>query len=434
MKKLQLVERIVIKPANPIYKQIDGICFAAKNLYNSAIYRNRQIYFTNQMYDIGTKLESYVDQARELKNTADYKALPAKVSQHVLKLADKAWKGYFQSLKSYYANPKKFKARPNPPGYLDKITGRQIAVYTTQAMSKTSLDNGYVKLSGCSFEVKSKIVAKSIQNPSYYEVNQTRLVPRQGYYVLEVVYTRYIPLKHNSPYRFAAIDLGVNRLSALVTNGKLNPCLVNGKPIKSINQYYNKKVAKLKSELSKSGCGTSKSSKQIKAFYRRRDAKINHYLHTASRRVIEYCLKHKISTLFIGKNNGWKQNINLGKKNNQNFCCLPLDRFVSMLQYKAEKNSIEVKFVHEAYTSKASSLDNDRIPELGAKKPKFLGKRLKRGLYKTFSGILLNADVNAALNILRKGFEVFKIKTFQETCRVTQHVAGFVVSPVMLAI
>ena len=425
---IQLTERIVVKQNFQSYEQLDDLCFRSKNLYNTALFRNRQIYFDNQKNNKKTKLESYQVQASLLKSHNDYLALPAKVSQQVLKLVDKAWKSYFQALSVWVKNPNAFKACPRCPNYLGKSElcrkdGRQVLTYTIQALSKKGLANGLIQLSGSTFECKSKVCKKANKYPKKYQINCVRIVPKLNYYVVEVVYTRNTVKHRPNPNRVASIDLGVNILAALAFNFKLNPMLFSGKPLKSINRYYNKIIASAKSKLSGTG-----SSKQIRNLWRRREAKITHYLHCVSRTIIDTLLSNKVGLLVIGHNNGQKQKLNIGSVNNQKFTMIPFTTFINQLQYKCELHGIECKLVEESYTSKASSIDLDNLPVHGdmGPRPIYAGKRIKRGLYRTKDGILINADVNGALNIMRKHIQV--------TRQVIQRVLAFVVRPVSVCV
>jgi len=216
-------------------------------------------------------------------------------------------------------------------------------------------------------------------------VNQVRIVPRGGYYVVEVVYEQEAKPADVDVKRVASLDVGINNLVALTSNtGGFAPRLVNGRPIKSVNQFYNKRKAELQT---------------IK-----RTRRLDHYLHTASKRIIDLLVEEMIGTLVIGKNPLWKQEAKMGKRNNQTFVLIPHTRFIAMLTYKAELVGIQVIVGEESFTSKASFLDGDAIPTWGKTKqePVFSGKRVKRGLYKSKSGKNINADVNGSYNILRK--------------------------------
>lgn len=192
-----------------------------------------------------------------------------------------------------------------------------------------------------------------------------------------------------------------------ITSNVFKPIIINGKPVKSINQYYNKKIASNKSLIMSNF--NAYTSKLIKNLYARRDYKIKDYFHKASKMVIDILLSNNISTLVIGKNKNWKQGVNLGKITNQNFVQIPFNKLIDMLKYKAETYGIKVVVISESYTSKSSFLDLDKIPNYKkGKTHKFSGRRIKRGLYKSKEGLLLNADVNGSLNILRKYLTVNK--------------------------
>jgi IS605 OrfB family transposase len=211
--------------------------------------------------------------------------------------------------------------------------------------------------------------------------------------VLEIVYEQE-PEDLTNCDAIAAIDLGLDNLMAVTSNqAGVKPLLLNGRPLKSINQFFNKRKAKLQA---------IEARRQIRDLTHKRNCQVENYLHTASRRVIEWCLAHGIGTLIIGKNHGWKQQINIGKRNNQQFVDIPHTRLIEMLSYKAELVGIKVVITEESYTSQASALDNDPLPKYGEAKPKFSGKRIFRGLYKTSTGKLINADTNGSLNIGRK--------------------------------
>ncbi|MFB8794190.1 MAG: transposase [Microcoleus sp.] len=209
-------------------------------------------------------------------------------------------------------------------------------------------------------------------------------------------------MDENQKELVASIDLGLNNLVALTSNQPgFVPLLINGRPLKSINQFYNKRKAHLQSRLKES----RKTSRRIQRLTRCRNQKIDNYLHQASRSIINLLSSGKIGTLVIGKNVQWKNEINFGKKTNQNFVTVPHARLIEMLEYKAELVGIRVMVQEESYTSQSSFLNLDPIPvygSIGDMDVTFSGQRIKRGLYKTSSGRLINADVNGSYNILRK--------------------------------
>jgi len=293
-------------------------------------------------------------------------------------------------MKEWKVDPSKFLGRPALPKYKDKQLGRNILIYTLQAISKKALKRGLICPSMLPIVVETK----------QQKVDQVRIVPRKGFYVVEVVYERKEEQAQVNPALIAAIDIGVNNLAALTSN-KVGfvPHIVNGRPLKSTNQYYNKRKADLQQQL-----GTAGTTARLERLTNKRTRRINHYLHTASKRMIALLIHEGIGTLIIGKNPNWKQGSELRKKDNQHFVQIPHARFVDMLCYKARLVGIQVVQQEESYTSKASFLDLDPLPTYGKDdgKPAFSGKRLKRGLYQTKNGRKLNADVNGSYNILRK--------------------------------
>ncbi len=384
---MRLVERHIIQENHRFYAEIDRLCFLSKNLYNYANYLVRQSFIFENTY------RSYHDIQKMLQNQEDYQAIPAKVSQQVLMIIERNWKSFKEANVAYKETPSKFKARPRLPGYKHKIKGRNVVVYTKQAISKKQLKQGIINLSKTEIYLKTKVDTSKIK--------QVRLVPKLNHYVIEVIYeankTQY-ELEEN---RYASIDIGLNNLATLTFNqAGIKPLLINGKPLKSINQYYNKVKSGLQSIL-----GENQSSKKLKKLCSKREFKINDYLHKASRLIIDTLVNQKIKTLIIGHNQDWKQSINLGKRNNQNFVSIPYNKFREMLSYKAEMVGIKVIITEESYTSLASFLDNDCLPvyQKGQKNQvTFSGKRVTRGLYRTGKRKLLNADVNGSLNIMRK--------------------------------
>jgi putative transposase len=228
-----------------------------------------------------------------------------------------------------------------------------------------------------------------------------RIVPRKGYYVVEVVYEREpIPAAVN-PALHAGVDSGLSNLATIASDkAGFVPRIVNGRPVKSINQFYNKRKAELQSRLGHTG-----TTARMERLTTHRTRQIDHYLHAASRRIIDLLVAEGIGTLVIGKNPLWKQEVNLGRRGNQNFVSVPHARFIEMLTYKATLVGMQVMITEESYTSTASFLDADPLPVYDAERPDppvFSGKRVKRGLYQAANGRRLNADVSGAYNLLRK--------------------------------
>lgn len=376
---MQLVEQHVVKKNSPMWQEIDAAAFASKNLYNAANYILRQAFIhEGRSLDIKALYP-------EVKLTDAYQGLPRKVSNDVLRQVLRDWKSYREAIKEYAKHPSKFLGHPKLPKYKEKLTGRNLLTYDIQAISSKLLRIGQIKLSGLSFIIKTTKKA----------IDQVRIAPKKTHYVIEVVYSvEPEPAKLND-HLVAGIDLGVNNLAVVASNKPgCVPLLINGRPLKAINQFYNKRKAELQKHLP----GKRETSNLIQRIADKRTRQINHYLHTASRRIVDRLVKEGIGLLVIGKNDGWKQKVNKGRINNQNFVTIPHARFIEMLTYKCELVGIQVITNNESHTSKCSFLDNEPI----CRQEHYAGKRVKRGLFRSATGKLINADLNGALNIIRK--------------------------------
>lgn len=381
--EVHLVEQHIIQPGDCRYEAIDRASFASKNLYNLVNYYIRQAYIKEHRYM--PMAEVY----KNVKGTEAYTALPRKVSNQVIWQVQRAWGSYYEAVKVWRVQPDLFRTRPKIPGYKPKQTGRNLVVYEKGAISKKALRAGSIRLSGLDITIPT----------GQKSVDQVRIVHHKGYYVVEVVSTVVVePDSQLNPEWVAGIDIGLNNLAALTSNKPgFTPLVVNGRPLKAFNQFYNKKRARLQSLLAQSSRFSSPALEKLTA---KRDHKINHYLHVVSHRIIETLTKAKISTLAIGKNKNWKQAANLGRRNNQSFVQIPTSRFIDMLTYKAQLAGIHVVTQEESYTSKCSFLDLEPVH----KHPTYKGKRTCRGLFTSASGRTINADLNGSYNIIRKAF------------------------------
>ncbi|MEG4577617.1 transposase [Microcoleus sp. N3A4] len=385
---MQLTERHIIKSTSHRFAQIDELAFKSKNLYNAANYVIRQSFIYGWGY------VNYNEMNRLMKSHEAYKTLPAKVSQQILMVLDKNWKSFFEAVKAYKADSSKFTGSPKLPKYKDKTKGRNLLVYTIQAISSKQLKKGIIKLSGTELSIKTQV------NPNL--ICQVRLVPKCDSYVIEVIYDACTERSLREPEStlgnansVASIDLGLDNLVALTSNQPgFIPLLINGRPLKSINQFYNKRSSRLQSQLK----GNRKTSPRIQRLTRCRNQKVDNYLHHASRLIVAILNTKQIGTLVIGKNAQWKTEIDLGSQTNQNFVSIPHSRLIEMLEYKARLVGITVIVQEESYTSRASFVGLDPMPVYGKteKEPVFTGKRIKRGLYKTSTGQLINSDINAS--------------------------------------
>ena len=393
---VQRTETHIIKESNPIYYWIVDECLRSRNLYNKTLFIYRQAFTGNH-----DKIEDFkpiirhekfissfelVKQMAKLKDV-DYYAMTKKNSgTQVVCQVDRTMKSWFASLKSYKKDSSKFRGRPRIPSYKKKDElNCLIYTYVDASLQKDGTIN----------------ISKKIKLPIHTNLKnfqQVRLVPKTGYIQVEIVYNKEITDTNLDKTRAIGIDLGLNNLMAITSNIGNISSLVNGRPLKSINQYYNKKKSHLTSLLEKWGL---KSSKRLRRLEMKRMMKIKDYLHKTSRRVVELMYNNNIGTCFIGHNNGWKNEVSMGKKNNQNFVSIPYSLLINMLRYKIEEKGGQLIELNEAYTSKCSFLDNEEI----CKHETYKGKRVKRGLFLSGKGKALNADINGSLNILKRGMK-----------------------------
>lgn len=393
---MRQVERHWIKEGHYLYPICDDLTFKAKNLYNAGLYQIRQsIFERNKCQEEKPSVLSWtelVSQFRKEKQS-DMLALPSKVSTNILKNLGSIIHSYYQTLKAFHdKSNSSVTSKPQLPRYLHKTEGRYAVEFTSQTISKKRGLNGELVLCPKDFNL---VIPTKVKAPKC-----VRIVPKLKAFVIEVIYeVEASPLKRTGTY--AAIDLGVDNLASVTFSDGVNPLLVKGAKIKSINQGYNRLIAKAKSKLP----ANQKTSQGIHRLWRNRELKLQSELHKVTSFLSLYFDEMAIEKVFIGKNQGWKQEVALGKKTNQTFVQIPFTTFISQLTYKCLARGIEVVEQEESYTSKASFVDQDEIPTYGEsdKKPAFSGKRVSRGLYRTKDGFLLNADINGAYNILVKG-------------------------------
>jgi len=377
---MELVERHIITKNNKEWKKIDKLCLFSKALYN------RSLYLIKNHYKDTSKFLRYKILDKKIREEENelYTLLPNNSSQQTLILLDRNFKSFFAALRAWKKDKSKFESCPQPPNYKKK-DGRNIVIFTN---NQAKLKDGFIKFPK---RTELKSLKTKVDN-----LQQVRIVPRSSCYIIEVIYKKEVVDHNLNKDNYLAIDLGINNLATITTNQPgLKPILINGKPLKSINQYYNKKKAQLQSELQKNH--NKKWSNKLSRLTLKRGNKIDYYMHHVSKFVVNYCVENDIGNIIIGYNKDWKQDVNMGKKNNQSFVMVPFLKLISQIGYKSELNSIEVIKIEESYTSKCSALDLEEI----CRHDEYVGKRKSRGLFK-WSGGLLNADVNGSLNILRK--------------------------------
>ena len=376
------------------YKSLKELCHVAKNLTNEAIYNVRQYYFTEG------KFLKYEKNYTLLKDSPNYKILNSNMSQQILKEVDSSFKSFFGLLKLAKQGKYAFKDC-KLPYYLPKDG------YTMLVIAFVRLNGNKLILPfSNSFKKTHKPVEITIP-PILMDkkVKEIRILPKANarFFEIQYIYEANCIQRNLNQSNALAIDLGINNLVTAVSNtGK--SFIIDGRRLKSINQWFNKENSRLQSIKDKQHFG-KKTTKRQKDIVRDRNNKVNDYMNKAARIIIDYCVMNDIGTLIAGYNVTFQRNSHIGKQNNQNFVNIPYGHLRDKLSYLCKLNSIVYIEQEETYTSKASFWDKDEIPVYNNDNPKkyvFSGNRVHRGLYKTSDGKLLNADINGALNIMRK--------------------------------
>ena len=379
-------EREIIYSTDERFDLIKNLCHLSKNLYNASLYDVRQYYFETKLYRTWQSQAPLFSKNKQ----PDYYALQSHLAQQVLMQVGRQFLSFFNNK----SNKKK-----RIPKYKDK-NGYNVITFNKVTISRQIDFDEYKQiytytLCKRSYNLKIKSTKPNVKMVKfvYDEVND--LIKCFKIYEVE----RPKLKKDNS--RYFSIDPGLNNIVSIYNNIGIRPLLYNGRPIKSINQYYNKTNAKLRSELP----NNIKSSKRLKQLSFKRNNKIDYEMHKISTHIIKEALKNNISKIIIGNNVGWKNEINIGRRNNQNFVNIPHTKLFNQLLYKGLLNGIEVIFTEESYTSKASFFDKDELPIYGENDNyKFSGKRISRGLYKDSKGNLWNADLNGGGKHHEKSF------------------------------
>ena len=374
------------------FKNLKYLCHIAKNLKNQAIYNVRQHYFKNKKY------LSYNENYKMLKNSENYKKLNSNMAQQILKEVDESFKSFFALLK--LAKNGQYNGKIKLPNYLDKDG------FTTLVIGFVRLkdDMLIVPYSNSFKKTHQEVKVKLPSVLKDKKIKEIRIIPKQHSRYFEIQYTYEVEevQRELNKENVLGIDLGIDNLCTCVTNTGAS-FIIDGRKLKSINQYYNKINAKLQSIKDKQKI--ERTTLRQKRITRKRNNRINDYLSKAARTIVNYCLNNDIGKLVLGYNEDFQRNSNIGSINNQNFVNIPYGKLRDKLIYLCKLYGIEFKLQEESYTSKASFFDGDEIPiydKENLQEYVFSGKRIKRGLYQTSTGKLINADCNGALNILRK--------------------------------
>ena len=398
---IQKVERHVIRKNNANWQACHKLCSLSRKLGNCAVYLLRHRVF--EKAPVLTRKE--LDTELRHQYGSDYRAMPSAASaQRQGQGIAKQFKGFSKAAVEYSKHPEKFQGKPRLPGYRRRYrtfyvgrNGYQIRDYQLTITGGKDIDFSPIRVVCCKHQEFNAKAEEAV-------TGDLRIIPMGNTFIVELTYrvgkdecknSRSVAL---NPNEALCCDLGIDNFATFVsTKPGIRPFLVKGKILKSINQQYNKQVAELRSK---------KHYEHIRIKGVKRYCQLQDLMHKASRLAVNFCLAHDLGRIVIGTNRNWKQSVNLGKRNNQNFVMLPHAKFIEMVRYKAEEYGIQVTVREESYTSKASALDMDVIadfdPKQGKTKPVFSGKRIKRGLYRSSDGHLINADINGAANIGRK--------------------------------
>ena len=398
-------------------KKLSKVCHQAKSLYN------RANYLLKESLKKHNKLLFYYDLNKLLKEEECYKVLPAHTAQHTLKLLTRNWTAYFQALKEWKKDSSLFFAQPQPPGYKAR-NGEMVAIFTNQ---QVKISNGWVVLpKKVEFSYKTRLNAST-------KLREVRIIPRRVGYTIEIIYLKTIPNLKKRRTRKGAIDLGLHNLVTFVDNLGNQPIVIkdHGKGIKSITQYYLKKQTQLREQYVQQQKKNLKANK-IKlrygtSFYYLREKwrkKLRDVIHKLTHYLVELWVERGLEEVVIGYNEKWKQRLHFCKKTTQMFVTIPFQRIINILKYKSAERGILVETIPEEFTSKCSFLDNEFPQHYSI----YVGKRIKRGLFRSSHGHLINADINAAYNILVKSDpKAIPIRT-------VNGVGGYVMYPLRVSI
>lgn len=373
---------------------VNKLSYHSARLYNTCIYNIRQYYFDNNSY------LNYTDQYHLIKDDINYKLLITDSAQQTHRLVDRNFKSFFSLLK--LKNKGKYSDRVNIPSYLGKEDGWSVLVAGRSARVKNNkIYVGLSKKFREEYDIDKRDIIfnlpKNLHNLT--KLQQVQIKPIYGgkEYELIITYKKEQDIKNLNKDNILGLDCGLDNLLTSYDVKNKSSFIIDGKPLKSINRFYNKQKGKLQSEYERNKLENKNTKRFIKLSEYRKNY-INNYFNQTVNRIIKYCINNDIGTIVIGDFKGIKDSINIGKKNNQNFVSIPFGILKRKLEAKCEYYGITYVLQEESYTSKCSSLDLESIK----KHEEYKGKRIKRGLYKTNNGELINSDVNGACNIIRK--------------------------------
>jgi putative transposase len=380
-----------VKRTEEIYigknETISKLCHISKNLYNQTNYVLKHQFLKKE------KLSSYVDLVKLFQTPSkndeenNYQKLPAQTAQWTIRKVREAWNSFFKAMKTWKKHPEEFKEMPKPPKYKNK-NGEFLLIFTNQ---QCKIEDGILKFPKImNLEVETRLDDVNLR--------EVRVIPQGVGYLIEIVYEKEImDLAKGESKKNMGIDIGLRNIVTIGDSISNEGIAVKGGVLKSINQFFNKEYARLRS-ISDRQIGNKQLTKKEKRLFMKRNRKIKDIMHKLSKAIVQYAKTRNIDTIIIGHNNGWKQSANMGRINNQNFVQIPFNTLINQIKYKAEETGIQVIIQDEEHTSKCSFLDNESIEH----HDEYMGKRIKRGIFRSKDGILMHADLNAVYNIIKK--------------------------------
>ena len=387
----QRVEKHLIKQNNPYYDMLCDFAHKSKNLYNHANYLVRNEFVKNDKWLRYGEMDKILKADLEFD---DYKQMPtAQAAQQTLRLLEKDWKSFFAAIKDWSKHKDKYLGRPKLPKYKPK-NGKHILIMTNQNVKLKKNVLTFPK-TFCGFTISPRFVTLD----NFVSFQQIRFLPEYKSFTIELVYNIEVPdIAYTDNGRYLSVDIGLDNLATVVNNAGLKPVIINGKGLKSINKYYNKQISHYR-EVTKRMNNRDYTSR-MDSLTRKRNHKIDDYMHKASKYLVDYALENNFHTIVIGNNIEWKQRSSMSKRVNQSFVGIPHMRFIRMVQYKAQNVGLNVILTEESYTSGTSFLDNEEPVKANYNK----SRRVHRGLFVSDNGVRINADVNGAYQILKKVF------------------------------
>jgi len=366
---------------------ISHMCHLSKNLYNQANYILRQQFINKEKLTTYGDLVKIFQAPSEEEDHNNYQKLPAQTAQWTIRKVVMSWHSFFKAMRAWKKHPDKFVGRPGLPGYKAR-DGEFLLIFTNQ---QCSIENGILKFPKVTgMEVKTRL--------NDVKLKEVRLVPQGTGYMMEIVYEKEISdTSGMKPKRVMGIDIGVRNLVTMGNNIPEQGIAVRAGLLKSINQYFNKELARYRSINDFQG-NERKTTEKIQKLFMKRNRKVKDIMHKVSKSIVEYARSHNVDTIVIGHSKEWKQSANMGRKNNQNFVQLPFNMLITQIKYKAEEIGINVMIQNEDHTSKCSFLDSESIEHHDT----YMGKRIKRGTFRSSTGKLIHADLQASYNIIKK--------------------------------